>query len=69
MRVETKTGKQVKNLGKVVVGGGSYTLDFSSPIFRLGNYGKGERVLLLGKWGMGGVYLVATEGRGGGALL
>lgn len=53
LRVETKTDKQVKNPGKVVVGGGSYTLDFSSPIFRLGNYGKGERVFLLGKWGDG----------------
>lgn len=49
LRVETKTDKQVKNPGKVVVSGRSCTLDFSSPVFRLGNYGKGERVFLLGK--------------------
>lgn len=56
--------RQVKNLGKAVVAGGRYTVNVSSyPIFRLGNYGKGGA-----PWGegdMGGVHLVAAEGRGG----
>lgn len=31
--------RQMKNLGKAEVGRGSYPVDFSSPIFSLGNYG------------------------------
>lgn len=49
LRMETQT--EVKNLGKVVVSRGGYTVGFSSPAFRLGNYGKGWSICSPGEEG------------------